>query len=275
MNKIDSRVELNNGVMMPWFGLGVWQAEEGDTVINAVQAALENGYRSIDTAAIYRNEAGVGEGIRRSGVPSSEIFVTTKVWNSDQGYESTLRAFDSSVDKLGIDIVDLYLIHWPVAGKFKDTWKALESLYRDGRVKAIGVSNFLKHHLADLLDDAEITPAVNQIEYHPYLVQPELKKYCEDHGIRVEAWSPLMQGKIFQVPEILSLAEKYGKTPAQIVLRWDIQGGVVTIPKSVNPERIISNSEIFDFELDLSDIDLINGLDRFQRVGPDPDNFDF
>lgn len=266
---------LHNGVKMPYFGLGVYLSEDGAEVINAVKWALESGYRHIDTAAIYKNEEGVGEGIRKSGIEREELFVVSKVWNSDQGYESTIKAFNDSLERLGLDYLDLYLIHWPVAEKYKETWKALEHLYAEGKVKAIGVSNFMQHHLEDLLSEAQIVPMVNQMEFHPYLVQQELLDFCKKHKIQYEAWSPMMQGKIFEMDEFKQLAQKYNKTIAQIVLRWDIQKGVVTIPKSSKKERIIANSQIFDFAISKEDMLIIDRLHKGQRFGPDPDNFDF
>lgn len=267
--------ELHNGVKMPWFGLGVYKAEAGEEVENAVRAALEAGYRSIDTAALYNNEEGVGKVIRDSGIPREDIFVTTKVWNSDQGYDSTLKAFDVSRKKLGIDTIDLYLVHWPVKGKYKETWKALEKLYRDGAVRAIGVSNFHVHHLQDLMTDSEIIPMVNQVEYHPLLTQKELLSFCKSNRIQMEAWAPLARGQVLDHNIIVQLAEKYQKTPAQIVLRWDLQHGVVTIPKSVTKSRIIDNANLFDFELSAQDMEQIDSINSDKRIGADPDNFDF
>ncbi|MCL6632564.1 MAG: aldo/keto reductase [Alicyclobacillus herbarius] len=269
----DSTV-LHNGVQMPWLGLGVWQVQNGDEVKNSVKAALAHGYRHIDTAAAYGNETGVGEAIRESGVPREEVFVTTKVWNADQGYDSTLRAFEESRKRLGFEYVDLYLIHWPVKGKYKDTWKALERLYQDGVVRAIGVSNFQIHHLEDVMADSQVVPMVNQVEYHPLLTQKELHTFCKQHKIQLEAWSPLMQGHLDQ-PLLADLAQKYGKTPAQIVLRWDLQNEVVTIPKSVHENRIIENANVFDFELSAEDMARIDGLNQNHRFGADPDNFNF
>lgn len=266
---------LHNGVEMPYFGLGVYQSSEGEMVQNAVRWALEAGYRHIDTASIYGNEAGVGKAVNSSGLARESVFVTSKVWNSDQGYESTLAAFEKSLARLGMDYLDLYLIHWPVAGKYKETWRALEKLYKEGRIRAIGVSNFLRHHLQDLLGSAEIVPMVNQMEFHPWLVQQELLDYCRDKGILYEAWSPLMQGAVTQVPELQELGRKYGKTEAQIVLRWDLQKGVATIPKSANKARIAANADIFDFELAAEDMARLDGLERHHRFGPDPDHFDF
>ncbi|GAM16549.1 aldo/keto reductase [Mesobacillus selenatarsenatis] len=266
---------LHNGVKMPWFGLGVFKVQEGSEVVESVKAALKNGYKSIDTAAVYKNEEGVGQGIKEAGVPREELFITTKVWNSDQGYESTLKAFETSMEKLGLDYLDLYLIHWPVAGKYKETWKALEKLYKDGRVRAIGVSNFHVHHLKDLITDAEITPMVNQVEYHPHLAQTELLEFCKAEGIQMEAWSPLKQGELLSDPTIVEIAEKHKKSPAQVILRWDLQNEVVTIPKSIKEHRIIENADIFEFELSVDDMDRLNSLNKNERVGPDPDNFDF
>ncbi|AZU61705.1 aldo/keto reductase [Neobacillus mesonae] len=264
---------LHNGVKMPWFGLGVFKVQEGSEVIESVKAAIKNGYRSIDTAAVYKNEEGVGKGILESGVPREELFITSKVWNSDQGYESTLDAFETSLKKLGLDYLDLYLIHWPGKNKFNETWKALEKLYKDGRVRAIGVSNFKVHHLEELIKDCEIKPMVNQVEYHPHLTQKELLAFCQKEGIQLEAWSPLKQGQILLDPVINQLAEKYGKSAAQIVLRWDLQSKVVTIPKSIKEQRIIENANIFDFELTAEEMQTIDGLNKDERVGPDPDDF--
>jgi len=265
---------LNNGVKLPWLGLGVWRVKEGDEVISSVKHAIQSGYRSIDTAAVYGNEEGVGQAIKESGVAREELFITTKVWNSDQGYESTLQAFETSRKKLGLEYIDLYLIHWPVKGKYVETWKALEKLYKDGLVRAIGVSNHQIHHLQDIMDASEIVPAVNQVEFHPLLTQKELLGFCKDKGIQLEAWSPLMQGNL-DVPLLAELAEKYQKTPAQIVLRWDLQNGVVTIPKSITPHRIEENSKIFDFTLSAEDMEKIDALNQNKRFGSDPDNFNF
>ncbi|NEN86606.1 aldo/keto reductase [Paenibacillus elgii] len=265
---------LNNGVRMPWLGLGVWKTKEGDEVVHAVQHALEAGYRSIDTAAVYGNEAGVGQAIQASSIPRDQLFVTTKVWNADQGYDSTLRAFEESRRKLQLEVIDLYLIHWPGKDKYKETWKALEKLYKDGLVRAIGVSNFKVHHLEDLLQDSEIVPAVNQVEFHPLLIQQELRTFCKEHKIQLEAWSPLMQGNL-DLPLLSELAGNYGKTPAQIILRWDLQHGVVTIPKSIRESRIRENIDVFDFTLSDEDMARLDGLNQDHRFGPDPDHIDF
>lgn len=275
IKSIIDTTQLNNGVKMPWLGIGTWQVFDQNEAAKIVKMAIDAGYRSIDTAAGYRNEEGVGKGIRESGIPRSELFITTKVQNSDQGYESTLRAFEESRKKLGLDYIDLYLVHWPVKGKYIDTWKAVEKLYREGLIRAAGVSNFQIHHLKDLFENSSLVPAVNQVEYHPHLTQLELKPFCKEHGIQLEAWSPLMQGNFINIPLLKELANKYGKTPAQIVLRWDLQNEVVTIPKSVKENRIKENADIFDFELSKDDVNAISALNLNKRYGPDPDNFDF
>lgn len=276
---LQSTTKLANGVDMPWLGLGVFKVEEGADLIAAVKAAIKHGYRSIDTAAIYGNESGVGQAIREAlaenGIAREELFVTSKVWNQNQGYDETLAAFDASLSKLGLDVLDLYLIHWPVAGKYKDTWRALEKLYKDGRVRAIGVSNFHVHHLQDLLSTAEIKPMVDQVEFHPYLAQNELLTFTKEQGIQLEAWSPLMQGELLNQPVLQEIAAKYNKSVAQTILRWDLQKGVITIPKSIKEHRIIENASIFDFELSPEDMERIDALNQNRRVGPDPDNFDF
>lgn len=270
---------LRNGVKMPWFGLGVFKVEEGPELVNAVQTAIRHGYRSIDTAAIYGNEEGVGQGIRQgleeTGIKREELFVTSKVWNADLGYESTRQAFELSLKKLGLEYLDLYLIHWPVAGKYKEAWRALEELYKEGRIKAIGVSNFQIHHLQDLMQDAEIKPMINQVEFHPRLTQTELRAFCKEQGIQVEAWSPLMQGQLLDHPGLKEIANRHQKSIAQVILRWDLQHGVVTIPKSTKEQRIRENADIFDFELTSEDMQLIDAMNENLRVGPDPDNFDF
>lgn len=275
VSDIRGTVALRNGVQMPYFGLGVFQVRDGEEVKQSVRHALDTGYRHIDTATLYANERGVGQAIRESSLPRKDIFVTTKVWNSDQGYESTLRAFDMSMKLLGFEYLDLYLVHWPVKGKYIETWKALEQLYQEGRVRSIGVSNFLQHHLEDLLPHCKEIPMVNQMEFHPYLVQQDLIDYCHVRNIRYEAWSPLAQGKVFKIPKLQMLAAKYRKDVAQLVLRWDLQKGVVTIPKSTHKERIFSNAQIFDFEISQEDIYIIDCLDKYERVGADPDNFNF
>ncbi len=271
----EARVRLNNGVEMPWLGLGVYGLRDGREVERAVRCALETGYRSIDTATIYRNERGVGKAIRESGIPREELFVTTKVWNDDQRAGRVLEAFEASLGRLGTEYVDLYLVHWPVAGCYKETWTVLEQIYRDGRARAIGVSNFTPGHLDNLLGECQIVPAVNQVEFHPRLFQRDLLEYCSGHGIRLEAWSPLMQGRVASEPLIVRLAGKYSRTPAQVVLRWNLQHGVLTIPKSGNPGRIAENARIFDFELSNDDMQALDALDEGKRFGADPLSFDF
>ncbi|ADP33851.1 aldo/keto reductase [Bacillus atrophaeus] len=268
-------VKLHNGVEMPRFGLGVFKVENGSEATESVKAAIKNGYRSIDTAAIYKNEEGVGAGIKESGVARDELFITSKVWNEDQGYETTLAAFEKSLERLELDYLDLYLIHWPGKDKYKDTWRALEKLYKDGKVRAIGVSNFQVHHLEELLKDAEIKPMVNQVEFHPCLTQVELREYCKKQGIQVEAWSPLMQGQLLDNEVLKQIAEKHNKSVAQVILRWDLQQDVITIPKSIKEHRIIENADIFDFELSQEDIEKINALNKDERVGPNPDELLF
>ncbi|MFD1178558.1 aldo/keto reductase [Paenibacillus puldeungensis] len=276
---LQSTVTLNNGVKMPWLGLGVFKAEEGEEVVRTVKTAIRLGYRSIDTAAFYQNEEGVGkavkEAMQENGVSREELFITTKVWNSDQGYDSTLRAFETSLGKLGLDFVDLYLVHWPVKGKYKDTWRALEKIYAEGKARAIGVSNFQIHHLEDLMADSKVVPTVNQVELHPQLSQQELRQYCDSKGIQVEAWSPLGHGKLLENEALRAIGEKYGKTAAQVILRWDLQERVITIPKSVNEQRIAQNADIFDFELTGEDMRIIDSLNQNKRFGADPDNFNF
>ncbi|MBT8324145.1 MAG: aldo/keto reductase [Winogradskyella sp.] len=267
--------KLHNGIEMPYLGLGTYMPKDSQEVTNSVRLALNHGYRHIDTAAIYRNENDVRMGIEASNVPREDIFLTTKVWNSDHGYDKTIKAFERSLGNLQMEYVDLYLVHWPVVGLYKETWKALEDLYKQGRVKAIGVCNFLKHQLEDLMEEAEVIPMVNQMEFHPYLVQQELIDFCQQNNIQYEAWSPLMQGKVFELPELQKLAEKYNKSIAQVVLRYDLQKGVITIPKSCREERIVANANIFDFEISESDINMLDGLDRNFRTGPNPDNFEW
>ncbi len=271
----NSIVSLNNGVDMPILGLGVYLSKEGREVTQAVHWALEAGYRHIDTASIYDNEKGVGKAVLETSIDRKDLFIVSKVWNSDQGFDSTLKAYDESLKRLNLDYLDLYLVHWPVKGKYIETWKALEKLYNEGRVRAIGVSNFMKHHLDNLIENSKIVPMVNQMEYHPKLTQNDLRNHCKNLKIQYEAWSPLMQGKIFANEILKSMALKYNKSIAQLVIRWNIQNNVVTIPKSVNKTRIIENYQVFDFMLSSTDMELINALDENYRVGPDPDNFDF
>ncbi|AIQ58541.1 glyoxal reductase [Paenibacillus borealis] len=273
MMNLKSTTKLANGVEMPWFGLGVFKVQEGQEVVDSVKAAIKAGYRSIDTATVYGNEEGVGQAIRESGVAREELFITTKVWNNDQGYDSTLAAFDLSLSKLGLDYVDLYLVHWPIRAKYKDTWRALEKLYAGGKVRAIGVSNFQIDHLEDLLTEAKVKPMVNQVELHPLLSQLELREYCRAQGIQIEAWAPLAQGHLLDNEVIADIAARHNKTLPQVILRWDLQNGIVTIPKSVKEERIIANADIFDFELSEDEISRINALNNNQRFGSHPDRF--
>ncbi|MDJ0462759.1 aldo/keto reductase [Streptomyces sp. H27-C3] len=265
-------ITLNNGVEMPQLGFGVWQVPD-DEAAKTVGTAIESGYRSIDTAAIYGNETGTGRAIADSGVPRDELFVTTKLWNENQGYGSTLRAFDESLSKLGLDHVDLYLIHWPAPSqdKYVDTYKAFEEIHADGRAKAIGVSNFHPEHLERLLGETSIVPAVNQIELHPQLQQEAPRAFHAKYSIATEAWSPLGSGKgLLEVPTVVAVARKHGKSPAQVVLRWHLQIGNVVIPKSVTPSRIKENIDVFDFELDNDDLAAFAALDEGKRLGADP-----
>jgi diketogulonate reductase-like aldo/keto reductase len=273
--EIDSTVSLGGGVEMPRLGLGVFKSEPGPETENAVRWAIEAGYRHIDTASLYANEASVGNGIRAAGVDPAEIFVTTKVWNTDQGYDKTMRAFDRSLAELSMDTVDLYLVHWPVPaqGTAADTWRALEAIHRDGRARAIGVSNFEPHHLDQLMTTAEIAPTANQVELHPYLQQNHLQAYCREHGIVLEAWSPLAKGAVVEDPVLRRIGERHGKTPVQVTVRWMLQLDIVTIPKSVRRERIVANADVFDFELSDDEMAEIATLDRDMRTGPHPDLF--
>ncbi|MCY8234725.1 aldo/keto reductase [Priestia endophytica] len=270
-NSLKDTTTLHNGVKMPWMGLGVFKVEEGEEVVESVKAALRNGYISIDTAAIYGNEEGVGKAIKESGIPREDLFITTKLWNSEQGYEKTLKAFETSMEKLGLDYLDLYLIHWPGKDKYKDTWKAFEKLYKDGKIRAIGVSNFQVHHLEDLMSEAEVKPMVNQVEFHPHLTQKELLAFCKEQGIALEAWSPLKQGQLLDEPLLKKIAEKYNKSVAQVILRWDLQHGVITIPKSTKEHRIIENADVFDFELSQEEVEKIDSLNQDSRAGSHPD----
>jgi 2,5-diketo-D-gluconate reductase A len=268
-------VTLNNGVQIPQLGFGVWQVPDAETAA-AVGTALEAGYRSIDTAAIYGNEKGTGAAIAASGLRREELFVTTKLWNSDQGHDRTLAGFDASLEKLGLDHVDLYLIHWPTPERdtYLDTWRALGKILADGRARAIGVSNFKPAHLRRLIDETGVVPAVNQVELHPLLQQPELRAFHAEHGIATEAWSPLAQGSLLQHPVLTGIAQRLGRTPAQVILRWHLQLGTIVIPKSVTPERIRQNADVFGFTLDEADMTAVTALDQGDagRIGPDPDS---
>lgn len=269
--------KLNNGVEIPCIGLGVFRLEDNAEAQRVVETALSVGYRHIDTAMIYQNEAAVGKAIKASGIPREEIFITTKLWNDDQRSGKVKEAFEASLKRLNTDYIDLYLIHWPVVDKIQDTWKKFEEIYKDGRVRAIGVSNFKEHHLRALKEVSGFIPAVNQIELHPYLIQQPDLDYCTKEGIRVEAWSPFAANKtgLFEEKILVAIAEKYSKSPAQVILRWDYQRGVITIPKSANEKRMKENMNIFDFKLTDEEIQRINSLNKDKRVGSDPDNFDF
>lgn len=271
MDDISSSVRLSNGVYIPMLGFGTFKVADGQAVVDSVKEALRIGYRHIDTAAAYENEEGVGLALKESGISRSEIFLVSKVWNTDQGYETTIKAFEDSLKKLATSYLDLYLIHWP-SELSSETWRALEKLYKDGKVRAIGVCNFTENHLNKLFDTAEIIPMIDQVELHPELTQADLIKFCNKRNIQIEAWSPLMRGKIFDCPVLSSIAEKYGKSVAQIILRWDLQLGIVTIPKSTTPCRIKENSDIFSFELTKEDMDKISLLNIGKHVGPDPND---
>jgi diketogulonate reductase-like aldo/keto reductase len=267
-------VVLNNGIEIPQVGFGVWRVPSAETQV-AVAEALDAGYRHIDTAKLYDNEEGVGAAVRESGLDRDEVFVTSKVWNTDQGYDSTLRAFDATMERLGLDVLDLYLIHWPLParGTAAETWRALERIYLDGRVRAIGVSNFQPDHLRRLLDGSEVLPVVNQVELHPYLQQREVRRANDELGVATEAWSPIAKGgDLLADPVIVRLADKHGRTPAQVVLRWHLQLGTIVIPKSVTPARIKENLDLFGFELDADDLEAVAALDRDGRTGPHPDD---
>jgi 2,5-diketo-D-gluconate reductase A len=267
-------VTLNNGVRMPQLGFGVFKVAPEECA-DAVSEALRVGYRSLDTAAIYRNETGVGQAIAESGLERSDLFVTSKLWNGEQGYDSTLRAFDASLDRLGLDYLDLYLIHWPTPKRdlYADTWRAFESLHRDGRIRAIGLSNFQPDQIERILDIGDVIPAVNQIELHPYLTQRTLRELHDRLGIQTEAWSPLGQGVVLRDPVVQGIADSHARTAAQVVIRWHLQIGNVTIPKSITPSRIKENLDVFDFDLTSDEIASIEALNQDQRTGLDPDDF--
>ncbi|KRV51228.1 oxidoreductase [Wenjunlia vitaminophila] len=266
-------IDLNNGVRMPQLGFGVWRIPQ-DRTTEAVRAALDAGYRSVDTAAVYENEEGTGRALVGSGLPREELFVTTKVWNSEQGFDATLRAFDASLERLGLEYVDLYLIHWPAPAKdlYVETWTALERIHAEGRAKAIGVSNFQVPHLRRLIGETSVVPAVNQVELHPWLQQRELREFHAEHGIATEAWGPLGRGgDLLREPTLVRIAERHGRSVAQVMLRWHLQLGNIAIPKSVTPSRIRENIDVFDFTLDDEDLAAVAELDSGQRLGPDPD----
>ncbi len=277
ISKITDCTTLNNNVQMPWLGFGVWQIEDPKVLNFAVKTALKAGYVSIDTAEAYRNEKDVGIAIKESGIPREKLFITTKLWNARQreGYDAVLKAFEASRERLGLEYIDLFLIHWPIKGKYIEAWKAMIKLYREGVIRAIGVSNFHTYMLQELMEKTDVVPAVNQVELHPWLNQEPLVRFCRENGIQVEAYSPLMNGHIGEVRELSGIAAKYGKTPAQVVLRWDLQRGIVVIPKSVHEHRIIENADIFDFELSEEDMEAIMSLNRNKRFLPDPEHVYF
>ena len=272
---LDTTVLLHGDVAIPQLGFGVFKVDEGNEVEAAIAEAFDVGYRHIDTATIYRNEEGVGRAIAASGIPRSQLFITTKLWNSDQGYESALAAIDANLTRLGLGYVDLYLVHWPKPEHTQETWRAMEEIQASGKARAIGVSNFLPDHLDQLLEHATVPPSINQIEFHPHLQSPDLVDYCLGHDIVIEAWSPLKAGHIIDDDELAAIAVAHGVTVAQVVLRWVLQRGIVAIPKSVTPSRIASNADLYGFELSDSEVARINAMERNDRVGPDPANFDF
>ncbi len=282
MKSLTDTFTLNNGVKIPCIGFGTWQTPDGQTAVKAVQAALACGYRHIDAAAIYGNEESVGEAIREAGVKRGELFVTSKLWNDEHGYETTLRAFDKTLKDLGLEYLDLYLIHWPVPAKFHDdweksnaeTWKAFEKLHEEGLIRAIGLSNFMPHHIEALKKTANVASAVNQIEYHPALMQKDMVDYSVKEGMLIEAYSPLGTGKMLNDPTLMAIAEKYGKSVAQICIRWVLQNGVLPLPKSVTPSRIEDNTKVFDFEIAAEDMQTINDMAQIAPVN-DPQNISF
>lgn len=271
---INSKIKLNNGVEIPILGLGTYLADQGKQALQAIEFALEAGYRHFDTAAFYFNEESVGRAIRESSIDRKEIFVTTKVWNSDHGYEKTLKAFNLSMKKLDIEYVDLYLVHWPVEGLRSETWRALEKLYEEGLCRAIGVSNYTIQHLDELLEECRVEPAVNQVEYHPFLYQRKLRDYCRSKNIALESYSPLTKGQRINDRHLTEIAKKYNKSNAQILIRWNIEQEVVVIPKSSNKERIIENSKVFDFTIKPEDMEKLNALNEGYRCTWDPSNIE-
>ncbi|MFE6168563.1 aldo/keto reductase [Viridibacillus arvi] len=272
---ITSTKTLHNGVEMPRFGLGVYKMTDREEAIQAMTTAIDTGYIAIDTASLYNNEVEVGEAVKASNVRREDLFITSKVWNADQGYDETLRAFETSLKKLDMDYLDLYLTHWAVPDKFKDTYRAIERLYDEKLLRATGVSNHQIHHLEEIFASANVKPMVNQIEVHPYLTQVEVRDFCTANDIAVTAWSPLARGKIIDDAAITSIGQKYGKSAAQVVIRWHLQLGNIVIPKSVTPSRIKANAQVFDFELTNEDMQLISALNKNERTGADPDNFSF
>ena len=278
IHSLTDKVRFNNGVEIPGLGLGVFQIPDEDTA-EVVKNGIINGYRLIDTAQIYGNEVGTGigikEGLAATNLKREDLFVTSKVWNNHLTYEETITAFEETLKRLELDYLDLYLIHWPGKAAFKESWQALEELYSAGKIKAIGVSNFEIHHLEELLSFAKVVPVVNQVELHPKLAQQALRDFCEKHDIKVQAWSPLMQGKLLTDPIVKDIAEKHQKTPAQVILRWDIQQEILLVVKSVHEQRMKSNADVFNFELDSAEMTRLNQLNEALRVGPNPDEFDF
>lgn len=272
---INSTKKLNNGLQMPIFGLGLFRVKDEAQAVQSVHTALEAGYRMIDTAAAYGNEEYIGHALRQSGTRRDEVFITTKLWNANIREHRVREGLETSLEKLGLDYIDLYLIHWPVPELYLDAWKQMEQFYREGLVKAIGVCNCNRHHLEAILEVADVVPAVNQIELHPYFNQRELRSFCRENGIAVEGWSPLANGGLLDNQVILALSQQYRRTPAQIVLRWHLQHDLILIPKSVHAQRIYENSDIFDFSLSDEDMDRIDSLDTGKRLFWDPDNFDF
>lgn len=270
---IDSAITLNSGITMPRFGLGTYKSAPGTEVEHSVEFALRHGYRALDTASMYGNEEGVGEGIRRSGLDRSDVFVTTKVWNDEQGYDETLAALDRSLSRLGTDYVDLYLVHWPMREHMEGTWRAMEELLGAGRTRAIGVCNHLQPHLEALLAIAEVPPAVDQVEFHPWLQQPELQAFLAENDIALECWAPVMRGHAPEVDALVAAGAAHGKSPEQVAIRWSLQKGNIVIPKSVHDARILENADVFDFELTTQEMAEIDEADRGHRFGPDPHKY--
>lgn len=283
MKKPTDTYKLYNGVEIPCIGFGTWQTPDGEVAVSSVRCAIEAGYRHIDTAQVYGNEESVGRGIRESGVSREELFITTKLWNTNHTYDRTMSTFEESMKKLGLDYLDLFLIHWPNPAGFRDrwqsanaeSWKAMEELYKAGRIRAIGISNFRPHHIDELLKTAEIAPMVNQIRLCPGDTQDAVVDYCREHGMLLEAYSPLGVGRVFEVPEVQAMAEKYGRSIAQVCIRWSLQRGYLPLPKSVTPSRIVDNLNVFDFELDDEDVTLLAGLTGCAGLESDPDKTGF
>lgn len=274
MSNFDGKITLANGVEMPQLGLGVYKMTNPEETVRAISYALEVGYKAIDTAAIYANEKETGEAVRQSGIPREQLFITSKVWNTDQGYDETLKAFEATLERLGMDYLDLYLTHWPVAGKYVDTYRAIERLYDEKLIRATGVSNHHIHHLEEIFKVANVKPMVNQIELHPRLTQEPLRNFCKEHSMVVTSWSPLARGGLLDNALLQEIGEKYGKTAAQIIIRWHLQNGLVVIPKSVTPERIQSNIDVNDFELTSDEMKKVDALNKDERTGTNPEKFD-